>query len=76
MVTQSEDGAKDRGDRTNSKFVYNLNPLLLDSESETTKRVGCVERGGICGLTLVRLKDLAYQHMTHVKNSEDKSDEV
>jgi hypothetical protein len=33
-VLQTEEGAKDQGDRTSSKFVHDLNPLCPDSESE------------------------------------------
>ena len=34
VVSQTEEGAKDWGDRMNSKFVHDLNPLCPDSESE------------------------------------------
>ena len=37
MVAQTEEESKNRGDRTNSKFVYNLNPLCPNSESEIAK---------------------------------------
>ena len=37
VVTQTEEESKNRGNRTNSKFVYDLNPLCPNSESEITK---------------------------------------
>ena len=36
VVTQEEEGIKDRGDRTNVKFVHDPTPLCLDSNSEVT----------------------------------------
>ena len=37
MITQMEEGSKNRGDRPNSKFVYDLNPLCPNSESVIMK---------------------------------------
>ena len=37
MITQMEEGSKNRGDRVNSKFVYDLNPLCPNSESVIMK---------------------------------------
>ena len=37
VITLTEEEAKNRGDRTNSKFAYDLNPLCPNSESEITK---------------------------------------
>ena len=49
VVSQTEEEAKDWGDRTNSKFVHDLNPSCPDSESEAMNLITSVNDDALEG---------------------------